>query len=205
MKTNKNLWMIILFYAALWGLAEASLGYVLHFLPCGFAGMIMFPIGFYLMYNAYKFSGQRSTVLLVGLIAALIKTVDLILPLTSPMSVLNPVSSILIESLLVFGAVSLFEGKRAVPAVFLMSSGWILLFILAQRFLLHPGDGLYLYPAAEMLFYVVLNIIVNSALILLYLKNENRLSLKLEPETALFAAPLILLFAIAVELSNTLI
>lgn len=205
MKTNKNSWAIILLYAALWGIAEASLGYVLHFLPCGFAGLVMFPIGFYLMYNAYKFSGQRSAVLAVGLIAALIKTVDFILPLTGPMSVLNPASSILIESLLVFGALRLFEGKRAVPTVFLMSSGWILLFILAQRFLLRPGDGLYLYPLREMMFYVVLNIIVNSVLILLYLKNEKRLSPKPHPETAVFAAPLILLFALAVELSNTLI
>lgn len=205
MKTNKSLWITVLLYAALWGLAEASLGYVLHFLPCGFAGLIMFPVGFYFMYNAYKFSGHRSAVLVVGAIAALIKTVDLILPLTSLVSVLNPVSSILIESLLVFGALRLFEGKMTVPAVFLVSTGWILLFILTQRFLLHPGDGLYLYPLGEMLFYVVLNIIVSGALILLYLKNEKRLSLKLQSETVVFAAPLILLFAIAVELSNTLI
>lgn len=205
MSSKKAYWIGILFFGALWGLAEASLGYALHFLPCGFAGLIMFPLGFYLMYNVYRFSGQRSAVLAVGVLAALIKTVDLVLPLTGPMSVLNPVVSILIESLVVFAALKFFESRRVLPAVFLVSAGWILLFVLVQSFLLRPADGLYLYPLKEMLFYILLNIFVNTGLILLYLRNETRLSLRPQPEAAALSAPLILLLALAVELSNTLL
>ncbi|MDD4960708.1 MAG: hypothetical protein PHX07_00550, partial [Candidatus Marinimicrobia bacterium] len=57
----------------------------------------------------------------------------------------------------------------------------------------------------EMLFYILLNIFVNTGLILLYLRNETRLSLRLQPEAAVLSAPLILLLALAVELSNTLL
>lgn len=205
MRMNKAYWTGILFFGALWGLAEASLGYALHFLPCGFSGLVMFPIGFGLMYNAYRISGRRSTVLAVGVLAALIKTVDLVLPLTGAMSVLNPVVSILIESLVVFAALKFFESRRVLPAVFLVSAGWILLFVLAQSVFLRPVGGLYLYPLKEMLFYILLNIFVNTGLILLYLRNETRLSLRLQPEAAVLSAPLILLLALAVELSNTLL
>jgi hypothetical protein len=205
MSRNKRFWISILFFGALWGLAEATLGYVLHFLPCGFAGLLMFPIGFYLMYSAYRLSGMRSTVLAVGLIAALIKTVDFVLPIAGVMSVLNPVTSIMIESLLVFGALTLFERKRAWPAVLLISGGWILLFVLVQSFLLRPASGLYLYPPMEMLFYMLLNTVVNSGLILLYLRNESQVSLRPRQEAAALAAPLILLFALAVEMSNSLL
>ncbi|MDD3094619.1 MAG: hypothetical protein WC372_06420 [Candidatus Neomarinimicrobiota bacterium] len=205
MNENKRFLSSVLLFGALWGLAEATLGYLLHFLPCGFAGLVMFPIGFYMMYNAYRLSGRHSAMLAVALIAALIKTIDLALPLTNIMSVLNPASSILIEGLVVFGAARFFEGRRALPAVLLVSAGWILLFVLTQSLLLRPASGLYLYPLKTMLFYILLNVIVNSAAILLYLKNKTRLSLRLQQEATALVAPLMLLFAIAMEIGNNLL
>ena len=101
--TNKRqlIW-IPLFWGSLWGLAEATLGHVLHQIPIpGIAGYVMFPIGAFFMVQAFNHSGKLSAIPLTALMAAHIKLIDLILPARSPFVVINPVVAILCESLVI--------------------------------------------------------------------------------------------------------
>jgi hypothetical protein len=98
--TNKRqlIW-IPLFWGSLWGLAEATLGHVLHHIPIpGIAGYVMFPIGVFFMVQALNHSGKLSAIHLTALVAAQIKLLDLVLPARSPFAVINPAVAILCES-----------------------------------------------------------------------------------------------------------
>lgn len=90
----------ILFLAALWGFLEASLGWFFHLLHFP-AGALMFPVGMILLLAGYSARPERSTVLLIGLMAACIKLSNLFLPGSE--FVFKPVISILIEALLMAG------------------------------------------------------------------------------------------------------
>ena len=47
----------IVFFGALWGITEATLGFLLHFLPPTIAGIVMFPIAVLILVKAYKATG----------------------------------------------------------------------------------------------------------------------------------------------------
>jgi len=101
MKNNLKMISIIVFYGAIWGIVEASVGYVLHFLPSLIAGTILFPFASVILYRAYKQTNSSNLVLGVGIIAAMIKAINLLMPLTNVFKVINPMISILLESLVV--------------------------------------------------------------------------------------------------------
>lgn len=99
LKEKRQLLWIPLFWGSLWGLAEATLGHVLHHIPIqGIAGHLMFPIGVFFMLKAYRHSEKQSTMLVVALVAAHIKLTGLLLPARSPFTVINPAIAILCES-----------------------------------------------------------------------------------------------------------
>ncbi|MFO7842144.1 MAG: hypothetical protein R6V48_08355 [Fidelibacterota bacterium] len=205
MKNNVKNIQIILFLGALWGIAEASIGYVLHFLPAGFSGMLMFPIGFYFMYNAYRQTDSQNAVLWMGLIAAGIKCVDLLLPLRSAMGVLNPAASIIIESMAVFAFVRFYNKKKVVLPVLLTSTAWIVVFTLTQAVVFKPLSGLYLQPLSIILFVVLLNILCSTLIIAIYLKKEKHISFALRLRKSSFALPVMMLgIALLLELTNSL-
>ena len=50
----------IIFWGSIWGIMEATLGYLLHWLPQLISGNIMFPIGAAILLLAYKVNSSRS-------------------------------------------------------------------------------------------------------------------------------------------------
>jgi hypothetical protein len=91
-----------LFWGALWGLAEATAGYLLHLMRMpGLAGFIMFPFGLLLISRAFRQSGTAATIFLTAVVAAGLKLFDLFLPGTDPMAVFRPALAILCEGLAV--------------------------------------------------------------------------------------------------------
>ncbi len=203
---NKSAILMILFMGALWGVAEATLGYVLHLLPHGMSGMFMFPIGMYFMYNAYKKSNKTQAVLWVSMIAASIKLIDLALPTRSPMSVVNPAISILLEGLVVFAFVYAYKGRKIVLSSFLVGLGWIVAFTLLQTLVFKPEMGLNNLPLAQSIMFIATNAIVSAGLVALYLKNEEALEWKRNSETMSFALPVLsLVLALSLEVTNSLI
>jgi hypothetical protein len=99
-KSRVPLLSAALFYGSVWGLGEATLGHLLHLarIP-GLPGLVMFPFGVLVMGRALAGSGGTSTVFLTGVVAAGLKFLDLLLPGTDILSVINPARAILLEGL----------------------------------------------------------------------------------------------------------
>lgn len=91
---------MILFWGALWGIAESTLGYVLHIfsiaLP-GLPGLLMFPIAFIFMHQVYESTRNPVSIIQTAVIAALIKLTDLFFGGLIPIYVINPALSLLME------------------------------------------------------------------------------------------------------------
>jgi len=205
MTDTQKLIRTVLFYGGIWGLCEATLGYLLHLLPCGFSGMIMFPIGFGLMTSAWRISGSRSAMAGAALIAVAIKLADLLIPLQPAIRTLNPVVAILLEALVVVGFVTLFNDRHVLLKTVSMGFSWVLLLIAAQA-VLRPADGLYLKPFPEMLGFILLNAGVSGLLAGGYLRKADwsfwrpRL-----PRLALLQSFGLIAIAIICELANSLL
>ncbi|MCD6233960.1 MAG: hypothetical protein J7K63_02825 [Candidatus Marinimicrobia bacterium] len=206
MSENKKYLKPVLFYGGLWGLAEATLGYLLHLFPTGVAGIIMFPVAFYLMFNLYKSSGMQSGVLMAGCIAAGIKLTGLAIPLQSPISVINPAVSILLESLVIFAFVtSTANRERVYVKTFAMTIIHIGLLVLVQTLIFRPAEGLYLLPVLPLGGYILLSGIVGSLMMGTWLRHPVGV-LSLDSLRLSYLQPgLLILVAILLEAGTRLI
>jgi hypothetical protein len=132
MKSSKTIILDILFFGAIWGILEATVGYVLHFVPTFLAGSIMFPIASVLLLRAYNKTGSKASLLWIGVVAASIKSVNLLMPAMSIWKTINPMISIVFEALMVFAVVKLLSGKQVASkliALPIASISWRILFI----------------------------------------------------------------------------
>jgi hypothetical protein len=208
--TLKQMAVISLFWGALWGIAEATVGYLAHlviFIP-GIAGFIMFPIGFYFMTRAYKDTGKPGILFSTAAVAASIKLVDLFLPNLSPIHTINPAIAILMESAVVF---LVFKSINAKPLQFrfgevlIASTAWRLgfLFYSAILFVTAISREFIQMGLGHILRFVLLESVINTLIIIAYLKAEKVLkrkktwSLRIRPA----AAAAVLAVAILVKLT----
>jgi len=103
---------IALFWGALWGLSESTLGHILHLVRIpGLAGFVMFPVGIFFMLKAYRDSKSLSVVFSTAVVAATIKLSDLLLPGIYTLDVLRPAIAIITESLAVIFLLSIVESR----------------------------------------------------------------------------------------------
>ena len=116
-KFTLKTWMNILFWGAVWGIVEATLGTILH-LP-GFDGTgiyfastaIVVPIAYCLMANCYKKTESFYAVYLMGVLAAVIKlSVGFIVGFTQ--KVYNPAIYIVFEALAMGSFLAVFRPKN---------------------------------------------------------------------------------------------
>jgi hypothetical protein len=111
-KINSTHLFAIVFYGALWGALEATIGYLLHFVPTFIAGTIMFPIAALILAKAYQTTQSKSSLLFVGLIAASIKAVNFLFPVLNIWKTINPMIAIVLETLMVFAFISVIAQKK---------------------------------------------------------------------------------------------
>ncbi len=133
MQSKKTILTTVVFFGALWGLVEATLGYGLQFLPHLVSGSVMFPLGAVILFHTYKQTGSKRAVFMVGVIAASIKAVNFFAPGLPPIKTYNPMIAILMQSLFIVVLIPLFERRtlKSVLAGFLIASiGWRLVFLL---------------------------------------------------------------------------
>lgn len=109
---NKNIILTTIFFGALWGILEATLGYVLQFLPPLVSGSIMFPIGASILTIAYLNTKSKQSVLWVGLIAASIKSINFFMPGLLPIKTYNPMIAIVLQSMVMVGVCYLYDLKK---------------------------------------------------------------------------------------------
>lgn len=194
-----------LFFGGLWGLSEATLGYILHWLPNGLSGSIMFPLAVYFMLNAAKQSSDTA-IPLTAIIAAAIKLLNLALPLRSAMSAVNPAVSILLESAVVLIFVRVLNGQKTILKSAAMSGLWLGTFLGVQALVIHPVHGMYLLPTTSFLMLLGINMSINTLLIALYMNYRHRLNQFLAfPRYSLTASVPLLFIAMIIELGQSLI
>jgi hypothetical protein len=122
MKNNRLEFVVkIVFFGALWGLVEATLGYALHILPALIAGSIMFPIVMVILYQAYKSLDSRKAILFVGFVAILIKSSNLLLPFLFPAKTINPMIAMFIQTLLAFAFIPNLSSSSIVKKVVILT------------------------------------------------------------------------------------
>lgn len=161
---------IIIFFGAVWGIVESTLGYILHNISFNIGWAIWFPLAFYFMNKVYKQTSSLSAIFFTSCIAASIKLVDLLLPVRVD-KVLNPAVSIILESIVVMAVFKVLEYEKELrkPKWFhtlVMSFGWrtlyiMYIFILPQFFIrISPVRGL-----EPFLSFMIVESIVNSMII----------------------------------------
>lgn len=90
----------ILLYGSVWGAGEATLGHILHLARVpGLPGVVMFTFAALIMGRVLVRSGNAAAVFSAGVIAAGFKFLDLLLPGTDTVAVINPARAILFEAL----------------------------------------------------------------------------------------------------------
>lgn len=170
----------IIYWGSLWGIAEATLGYVLHMaaiqLP-GVPGFVMFPVAFYFMRKSYLATRKAGTVFQVALVAALIKCCDFLIPGNIPIRILNPVLSILLEGLAVALVFAYAERRKITigfASVFSMGVLWrsIFLFYLFLISLIDLPAVLVTDGLQVSLRFLLLESFMSAGLMIAYLKIE---------------------------------
>ncbi len=149
MQSKKAILTTVVFFGALWGLVEATLGYGLQFLPHLVSGSVMFPIGAVILFYTYKQTGSKRAVFFVGVIAAAIKAVNFFTPGLPAIKTYNPMIAILMQSFFIALLVPLFEKRtiKSILAGFLVASiGWRLVFLLN----ITVNNALTGYPFAQL-------------------------------------------------------
>ncbi len=138
---RKVLTMIL--FGAIWGLLEATIGYLLHWAPSMVSGLVMFPIGAALMMWGFRSTDDRKAILVAGLIAAAIKAVNFAMPLpgNNLMKVLNPMISIILQAVVVFGFSFVFDRKTTPMKTTFVQLGTIVAAIVGWRLLFLANQG----------------------------------------------------------------
>ncbi|MCF7932525.1 MAG: hypothetical protein K9K93_05075 [Acholeplasmataceae bacterium] len=129
----KQMIMTILFFGALWGIIEATLGYVLQFLPPYVSGAVMFPIAAMIMFAAFNQTKSASSLVLIGLVAASFKSVNFLMPGLLAVKTYNPMIAIVLQAMvvaLVVGVMDKVSRPEKVGIALGLSVTWRALFTL---------------------------------------------------------------------------
>ncbi len=163
----------VLLWGGLWGISEATIGYLTHLLLPGMGWMFYFPAAYGFMRGAYKQTGKASVVLACAILSALIKLLNL--PMTPRLDyVINPAVSIVLEGLAVGLAFRWIYGKNR-PMIrygllpFLTSAAWRGLYLI--YLLLAPNwirEVSVLYQPDKLLSFATLELIGNGLVIALW-------------------------------------
>ena len=116
----------IIFWGALWGILEATVGWFLHLIHFKGEVLLLYPFGLMCMMMAAKQTGQISSVMKVAGVASLVKLLNLfMLPAVPVYHVTNPAVAIFLEGLVTWGFCIYAERKNSlwktgIPVAFIM-------------------------------------------------------------------------------------
>jgi len=188
----KKYWSQILFYGALWGFLEATIGHVLHFIPWTIAGSIMFPIASVILINAYVKLESKMALLYIASIASLIKSVNFFLPALSIYKTINPMIAFFLEAMLVVGVVRIVmkdNVKTNILAMQVASISWRALFMgyMLIQFFLSGNLAPYIASFASASNFLIIEGVVSGLLAtalyytLNYVGQKGKVSLNISP------------------------
>jgi hypothetical protein len=163
----------VLFWGGLWGISEATIGYLTHLLLPGMGWVFYYPIAYGFMRGAYNQTGKSQAVFSCAILSAAIKLINL--PMTPRLDyVLNPAVSIVLEGLAAGIAFRWIYGKDR-PMIrfgllpFVTSAMWRGLYFI--YLLLAPGwirEASILYQPGKLLSFATLELLGNGLIIALW-------------------------------------
>ncbi len=126
---------IILFYGALWGLFEATIGFTNHLFHLHLASLILFPIGLICMLFATKRLNFCICIpLIISIVAAILKLSNFAIPVGGHLAhITNPIIGIISEGCLVSVAVWIYKIENY--KITLKGIGLLLIFSILFSFL----------------------------------------------------------------------
>lgn len=129
----------IIFWGALWGLEEATLGHLLHLTPLSIGWFLWFPLSYLFMSMVYKQTGKLNSILFTSIIAATMKLIDLFTT-TNLIIVICPALSIILESISLFAVLKIVNFKKLMQKheltqIMSVSLLWRFLFLLSLLFI----------------------------------------------------------------------
>ncbi len=127
------------FWGAVWGLYEATAGFLIHSVPRvpGLASIVLVPFAIFCLSRAVRVAGMNGAVIATATAAA-VKCVDFLLPQLTPLAVVNPTAAILLEGLsflVVAHALRLQRRARSFPVLACGVGAFLLLW--RALFLMH--------------------------------------------------------------------
>lgn len=199
----KKYWSQILFYGALWGFLEATIGHVLHFIPWTIAGSVMFPIASVILVNAYVKLESKMALLYIASVASLVKAVNFFLPALSIYKTINPMIAFFLEAMLVVGVVRIImkdSVKTNLIGMQVASISWRALFMgyMAIQFVLTGNLAPYISDFGSITNFLIIEGVVSGLLAtalyytVSYVGKKGKVSLHISPMVS------ISLFVIAV-------
>lgn len=135
--------LVITAWGSLWGIFEATVGYLLHLISFGYSWILWYPAACFFMANIYRKTKKASSVIYAGLLCAAVKMLNLFLPIRVD-KVINPAISIVFEALAMAAVICLLNvilgNKRKNPftkalAALGMNTLWRTMFALYLFFL----------------------------------------------------------------------
>lgn len=179
---NKKQYVItILFYGAMWGLLEATVGHLLHFIPATIAGSIMFPIASLVLYKTYQKTSSTRALFYVALIAAAIKSVDFLLPALSIYKTINPMISIVLEGLMVVAVIGMITSQQQTMQIggwMTASISWRVLFVLwmGLQYVLTGNLAPFIADTTLLLQFVLVSGVISGLFTVVMIEIERRIS-----------------------------
>jgi hypothetical protein len=168
----------VLFWGGLWGISEATVGFLTHLLLPGMGWVFYYPIAYGFMRGAYNQTGKSRVVFSCAILSAAIKLINL--PMTPRLDyVLNPAVSIVLEGLAVGIAFRWIYGKERIMIrfgllPFVTSALWRGLYLI--YLLLAPGwvrEASILYQPVKLMSFVTLELVGNGLVIALWSMGVN--------------------------------
>ncbi len=170
---KRNTIVSIIVIGSLWGMAEATLGYLAHVVSIltfyGISGMLMSAVAVYFMRMAVKTTNRVSSIFYVSLIAAGIKLFDLFLPFLPAAKTINPAIAIIAEGLALSVAWKLFfSHHRSFHASIFTGVSWRIIYLAGVAFVNVMINGHYTLPSTiftYILSFILLQGLLNSLVI----------------------------------------
>jgi len=168
----------IIICASIWGITEATFGFLIHLIPINIGFIFWYPLAFYFMNKVYSQTGKPASILYTAIICAGIKLFDLVFPVRID-KIINPSVSIILEGLVMFTAYYVFCGKlKKHPLLFTLAinSAWRILYIIYILFTPHwmvqisPVRGL--FPFIQ---FILIQNIITTAVIYLFIKYSDNI------------------------------
>jgi hypothetical protein len=159
---------LCLFWGSVWGLSEATAGFLLHLLPVNIGWVVWFPMAFYFIRKVYRETSSLQCLFFTVMIACLIKLVNVFMDPRLD-HIINPVASMILESL----AFALLYKKetawhKTVPMVIGVNVAWRIGY--SGYMLLMPESFQSLSPlnsGSAMFMFLIIEVMVTSSIITL--------------------------------------